>query len=204
MHGLGDTCDGWAQGMPELGIPNTKFILPTASSRPISINGGHRMPGWSDIHGLDSEAPEDSAGFAESADRINKIINQEITDHQIDPKRIVVAGFSQGGALALHVSLRFPEALGGCVALSTWLPLREDYPAAFSASQAALSILQVHGDSDHVVAHRWGAKSHEFLKTLITGPVKPEFRTVSGMGHSSDPQEMEWVSDFIKNIFEKE
>jgi predicted esterase len=103
--------------------------------------------GWSDINGLDSNSPEDAAGFAESADRVNALIEQEISKNNIDPKRIVVAGFSQGGALALHVSLRYPVTLGGCVALSSWLPLRDDYPAAFSDAQSQLPILQVHGDA---------------------------------------------------------
>jgi predicted esterase len=78
---------------------------------------------------------------------VNALIEQEISKNNIDPKRIVVAGFSQGGALALHVSLRYPVTLGGCVALSSWLPLRDDYPAAFSDAQSQLPILQVHGDA---------------------------------------------------------
>ena len=105
------------------------------------------MSGWSDINGLDSDSPEDEAGFNESAARVNALIDQEISTNNINPKKIVVAGFSQGGALALHVSLRYPVSLGGCVALSSWLPLRADYPAAFSATQSELPILQVHGDA---------------------------------------------------------
>jgi len=142
FHGLGDTADGWAGLMPQLEIENAKFILPTAPERPISINGGYAMPGWSDIFGLDMEAAEDKKGFDESAARVNSLIQAEI-DKGVAPSKILVGGFSQGGALALHVSLRSPLALAGCVALSTWLPMRADFPAALSSPAKTLPVLQV-------------------------------------------------------------
>lgn len=80
--------------MPSLGLEKTKFILPTAPVRPISLNGGMSMPGWSDIYGLDDRAAEDRSGFDLSVERINKMIQAEL-DQGIDPKRIVVGGFSQ-------------------------------------------------------------------------------------------------------------
>ena len=100
------------------------------------------MTGWSDIIGLDIDSKEDFAGFNDSATRINSIIQAEV-DKGIASSKILVAGFSQGGALALHVALRHPLQLAGCVALSTWLPLNEEYPAALSSSAANLHILQV-------------------------------------------------------------
>jgi predicted esterase len=100
------------------------------------------LAGWSDIFGLSVSDREDREGFDESAARVNAIVQQEI-DKGIDPRRIVLAGFSQGGAVVLHAALRSPHALGGCAALSTWLPLREDYPAATSSAAKGLKILQV-------------------------------------------------------------
>ncbi len=97
---------------------------------------------WFDIYGLDERAAEDRKGFEESKARIDRIIQTEV-DQGIEPQRIVVAGFSQGGAVALHTSLRSTHALGGCIALSTWLPLRDDYPAALSPTAQNLKILQV-------------------------------------------------------------
>eukprot|EP01032_Pedospumella_encystans_P030342 gene30342-34250_t len=191
LHGLGDTADGWASMMPELRLENTKFILPTAKSRPIALNGGSPMPGWSDIYGLSSSDREDRAGFDESAARVNTLLQQEI-DKGVAPARIVVAGFSQGGALAFHTALRSAHTLGGIVALSTWVPLRDDYPASFSSAMSTVPILQVHGDEDRVVGHKWGKGSHELLKTLSIKP-EPQFITIEGMGHSSDPEEMEHV-----------
>ena len=124
-------------------MKDTKFILPTAPNRPISLNGGMSMPGWSDIMGLDADSAEDAAGFNESAERIKALIQKEV-EGGIPTKSILLGGFSQGGALALHTSLRYPSPLAGCVALSSWLPLRKDYPAALSpAAAAGLPVFQV-------------------------------------------------------------
>lgn len=87
--------------MPELNVPKTKFVLPTAKSRPISLNNGYPMPGWSDILGLDISSPEDKTGFEESRSRVNALVEKEIAAG-IPASKIVIAGFSQGGALALH------------------------------------------------------------------------------------------------------
>jgi lysophospholipase-2 len=100
------------------------------------------MPGWSDIRNLDREAPEDHKGFDDSAARISRLIQAEI-DGGIPAKKIAIGGFSQGGALALHVALRSSHSFAACVALSAWLPLREDYPAALSPASKNLPILQV-------------------------------------------------------------
>jgi predicted esterase len=142
FHGLGDTAEGWSDMMPQLGIDNTKFVLPTAPTRPISLNGGYPMPGWSDIYGLDETSAEDQAGFDLSADRVNKMIQAEV-DGGINPSHIIVAGFSQGGALAYHIALRSPHKLGGCIGLSTWLPLRNSYPQSLSESAKSLPMLHV-------------------------------------------------------------
>lgn len=100
------------------------------------------MNGWSDINGLDIGSLEDREGFDKSASRMNKIIQAEI-GNGILPIKIAVGGFSQGGALALHLSLRAPQSFAGCVALSTWLPLRDDYPGALSPAARAIPIFQV-------------------------------------------------------------
>jgi predicted esterase len=176
FHGLGDTADGWANQMPDFEIENTKFVLPTAPSRSISLNGGMKMPGWSDIYGLDADAEEDRQGFDHSYERILGLIQKEV-DSNIDSSKIVVAGFSQGGALALHTALRSPFKLGGCIALSSWLPFRSDFPASLSAEAQHLPILQVHGTADMVVQYKWGHGTHEVLKTLISSP-EPIFMSI--------------------------
>jgi len=199
FHGLGDTAEGWADTVSKLGFSRTKLIFPTAPLRPISLNYGHEMTGWSDIYGLDQTSPEDKDGFEQSAARIHKIIKSEV-EKGISPSKIVVGGFSQGGALAFHVGLRSPYPLGGCVAFSTWVPLSHEYPSALAPSATTLPIFQCHGTSDSVVRFEWGIASHNLIKTLIINP-PPVFKVLN-MGHSSHPQEMLAAQTFINEIFE--
>jgi predicted esterase len=128
--------------MPMFNLQNTKFVLPTANSIPITLNGGMKMPGWSDVYSLDKSSNEDRAGFESSSNRVKSLIQKEV-EAGIPEEKIVLAGFSQGGALALHTSLRYPKKLAGCVALSTWVPLNSDYPGVHSETQKNLPILQV-------------------------------------------------------------
>lgn len=196
MHGLGDTADGWASLMPQLGIKDTKFILPTADSIPIAINGGVSMPGWSNIYGLDAASPEDKPGFEATSARIGRIVQTEI-DKGIAPKKIIIGGFSQGGAAALHYSLRTPHALGGAAGLSTWLPLRAEYPSALSPSALQMPIILFHGTYDAVVDFSWGENSFKLLKTLLPSDNTPSFVPIDGMGHSSDPEEIKKLRQFL-------
>ena len=112
------------------------------------------MPGWSNIFGLDLTSPEDREGFDATSRRIHTIVQAEI-DRGVPPERVVVGGFSQGGAAALHFSLRCPHALGGVVAFSTWLPLRSDYPGALSPFAAHTPILFCHGTQDYIVDYSY-------------------------------------------------
>ena len=99
------------------------------------------MPGWSDIYSLSDNSEEDREGFEESAKRVTELIQVEL-DKGLSSESIIIGGFSQGGALALHVSLRADYKLAGCCALSTWLPLRMDYPSAISAeAETSLKLL---------------------------------------------------------------
>lgn len=132
--------------------------------------------GWFDIYDLDENSPEDEEGFAESSKRINAFIQAEV-DKGISPQNIVVAGFSQGGAVALHTTLRSAYSLGGCIALSTWLPFRSQYPESLSPAATKLPVLQVHGDEDQVVSYSWGKGSSTVLKTFLTDP-EPKFVTI--------------------------
>lgn len=127
---------------------------------------------------MDIDSHEDSNGFEQSSDRVSRIIQKEIESNNIDPSNIVVAGFSQGGAVALHNALRSPHNLGGCIALSSWVPLRGDYPDALGPHAKKLRVLQVHGDEDMVVSYKWGQMAHQLLKSLVSEE-KPHFITIT-------------------------
>lgn len=206
MHGLGDTADGWASLMPMLDLKETKFILPTANERPITLNGGYVMPGWADVYGLDDRSNEDEDGFHESASRVQKIIDLETETNGISTERIVIGGFSQGGALALHVALRAQYKLAGVAALSTWLPLRSQYPQVLSEeAKQNLKLFQAHGEADEVVKLHWGHSSNQLLKEWLGKGKSSEskhdfqFMKIPNMGHSSDQAEIDALKQVLKS-----
>uniref|UniRef100_A0A6V1K3U7 Phospholipase/carboxylesterase/thioesterase domain-containing protein n=1 Tax=Heterosigma akashiwo TaxID=2829 RepID=A0A6V1K3U7_HETAK len=199
-HGLGDTAMGWYSAMPAFGLTKTKFILPTAPTRPITLNMGMAMPGWSDIRGLDKEDDEDEPGFEESRARIESIVRSEV-DKGISPSKIVVGGFSQGGALALYYSLQNTHGIAGCVGFSSWLPLSAKFPAAVSdAARGGLKILQCHGDADEVVRTAWGKLSHEKIKGEL-GFADAAWEEYPGMAHSACDEELQRCAEFLKGLF---
>jgi len=205
LHGLGDTADGWAPAAPELASKlmesagGTKFILPTAPSRSITLNMGMSMPGWSDILGLSEDAPEDEAGFNESADRVGKLVEAELGKN-ISPRKIAVGGFSQGGAVALHYCMRTTHSIGCCLAFSSWLPLRSQYPEALAdhAKSGSLQVLQCHGDSDNVVQMPWGKQSNELMAGELGLGSRVQWEVYSGMGHSACPEELQRGAAFLQ------
>lgn len=166
LHGLG--ADGFdfvpIVGELKLDLP-VRFIFPHARTRPVTVNNGYVMRAWYDIVTLGGSGPEDDAGICESAKRVDDYIAQEIKAG-IAAKRIVIAGFSQGGAIALHAGLRYPERLAGILALSTYLPLRNSLAAEAAAANRDVPILMCHGTYDGVVPAAMGVASRDILLKL--------------------------------------
>ncbi|XP_017328297.1 acyl-protein thioesterase 1 isoform X3 [Ictalurus punctatus] len=123
LHGLGDTGHGWADAMAAIRTPYVKYICPHAPVMPVTLNMNMAMPSWFDIIGLGPDAVEDETGIKKAAESINALIDQEVKNG-IPSHRIVLGGFSQGGALSLYTALKTHQKLAGVVALSCWLPLR--------------------------------------------------------------------------------
>ncbi|CAM9764447.1 unnamed protein product [Pylaiella littoralis] len=207
LHGLGDTADGWSSRMPEFKLKDTKFILPTADTRPVALTGGNPTPAWADIFAIDlaagqtdfhiMESPEDIEGFKASANRVLAILESEKANGKM-PSRMVVGGFSQGGALALHVCLRATEPLAGCVACSTWVPMNKDYPAALGSGAKDIPVAQFHGTRDEVVLLTWGQRSHRLMKEELG--VKATFDEIPDMGHSACPGELKSIGNFLQKV----
>ena len=125
LHGLGADGHDFEPVVPELRLPDSlplRFVFPHAPVRPVTINAGMAMRAWYDIVSLDRDGPADEAGIRASADILEALIAREV-GRGVPVSKIMLAGFSQGGAIALHTALRFPERLAGLMALSTWLPL---------------------------------------------------------------------------------
>jgi phospholipase/carboxylesterase len=142
-----------------------RFVFPHAKTRPVTINNGFVMRAWYDILGFGPERAEDDVGIRESAELVTRYIDAEAAGG-LPPQRIVVAGFSQGGAMALHTALRYRDRLGGVMALSTYLPLRHSLAAEASAVNRKAPILMCHGLRDGVVPAVLGKASCDFLQNL--------------------------------------
>jgi len=170
LHGLGADGHDFEPIVPELRLPASlplRFVFPHAPVRPVTINGGMSMRAWYDIYSLERGGPMDDAGIRDSAEILNGLVRREC-ERGIEASRIVVAGFSQGGAIALHAALRYPERLAGLMALSTYLPLTDSFDAEVGAQANAVNgdipIFMAHGSFDPVLPMQLGTDSASFLK----------------------------------------
>jgi phospholipase/carboxylesterase len=151
LHGLGADGHDFEPIVPELHLRRrVRFVFPHAPVRPVTINGGHRMRAWYDVFGFGAGAREDEEGIRASAAALGTLIDREVA-RGMAPERIVVAGFSQGGAIALHAALRESRRLAGVLALSTYLPLAGTLASEKSAAHSPLPIFLAHGSDDPVL-----------------------------------------------------
>jgi phospholipase/carboxylesterase len=166
MHGLGADGHDFEPLVPELleaGMPALRFVFPHAPVRAVTINNGYEMRAWYDIIGIDRRSAEDFAGIQGSADAISALIRAE-NARGISSNRIFLAGFSQGGAMALHLATRFPEKLAGVIALSCYLPLARQFATDRSSANLATPIFMAHGSQDPVVPFSLGDESRRVLE----------------------------------------
>jgi len=166
LHGLGASGEDFVPVAQELHLPQAvRFIFPHAPARPVTLNGGYVMPAWYDIVSSEIGAAQDAAGIAASRHEIEKLIAHEIA-RGIVPAHILVAGFSQGGAVALHTGLHAHARLGGILALSTYLPLADTTRAADIGHSRDTPIFMAHGLQDPVVPYTLGRQSAAYLQQL--------------------------------------
>jgi phospholipase/carboxylesterase len=166
LHGLGADGHDFEPIVPEIVRPGERawrFVFPNAPVRPVTLNGGMAMRAWYDLKGLDRRAAEDVAGFKDTDARIRQLIAREGT-RGIPPNRIVLAGFSQGGAVSLYTAPRFPEKLAGVMALSCYLPRESSFIAERAPANDATPIFMAHGRADTVLTLSMGSQSRDFLK----------------------------------------
>lgn len=165
LHGLGADGNDFVPIIPELGLGENhgvRFVFPNAPQQPVTINGGMQMSAWYDIAGADIANKQDSDGIRASAAEIDALIEREIAAG-IPASQIVLAGFSQGGAVALHTGLRQAASLAGIMGLSTYLPLHDSLAAQASAANREVAIFMAHGSQDPVVPIDLGRASRDQL-----------------------------------------
>jgi phospholipase/carboxylesterase len=168
LHGLGADGHDFEPIVPELvdrSWPALRFVFPHAPVRPVTINGGMPMRAWYDITGMEIAQRQDESGMRTSIAQLEELIARE-HERGIAAKNLLLAGFSQGGAIALACGLRHPESLGGIVALSTYLPLAEKTAGEISAANQATPIFQAHGTFDPIVPLPLGKMSCDRLVQL--------------------------------------
>ena len=164
MHGLGADANDFYGLAPQLGLPaelRVRFVFPNAPRIPVTINGGLIMRAWYDVYGFDARA-QDERRIRRSAGWIDELVARE-ADRGVPARRVVLAGFSQGGAMALFGGLRHPEALAGLLCLSAFLPLPDMLEAEASAANRAVPIFQAHGTADPMVPADLGRSSRDLL-----------------------------------------
>jgi phospholipase/carboxylesterase len=195
LHGLGADGYDFVPVVPELRLPPAlalRFVFPHADVRPVTVNGGYEMRAWYDITALTAAGRDNAVGLDESVARIGALVAAERA-LGIPATRIVLAGFSQGGAVALHAGLTAAELLGGIVALSTYLPRAAAVVARRPAANSALPVLMCHGSEDAVVAPSMGVAARD---ALVAAGHAVEWHTYP-MAHEVSAREIVDVSRWL-------
>lgn len=199
LHGLGASGHDFGPIVPELELPQNHgihFIFPHAPRLPVSINAGMVMPAWYDIYDLEADAREDEAGIKHAEQLIRTLIEVE-RQRGVKTENIILAGFSQGGVIALYSGLRFAPALGGILALSCYLPLAASLMAEAEQGDLAprtLPVFQAHGLHDPVVPYSLGETSLNYLQQM---GYKPEWHSYP-MQHNLCEEEIRDIGDWLK------
>jgi phospholipase/carboxylesterase len=200
LHGLGDDGHGWSDVVPALGLPaamRVRFVFPHAPEIPVTINGGYEMPAWYDLFDADFRARADLAGVRTSRVRIDHLIARE-RKRGVAHQRIVLGGFSQGGAVALYTGLRHPVRLAGLAALSAYLIDGDSLADEAAAANRDVPIFMAHGDGDEVVRYPWGEASRSALER---DGWRVEWHHYP-IGHAAVGEEIAAMGRFIARVLE--
>ena len=198
MHGLGADGHDFEPVVPHLAGAvkhSMRFIFPHAPMRPVTLNAGMRMRAWYDILGLDLQSAQDEAGIRSSSEAIDALIKRE-NARGIQTGRIVLAGFSQGGAMSLYIGARYPQKLAGIVALSCYLPLASKFATERLAANQAVPIFLAHGSMDAMIDERRGVESRTLLEAA---GFSVEWHSYP-MGHAVCGEEVAAISAFLQRV----
>eukprot|EP01061_Rhynchopus_euleeides_P029937 TRINITY_DN4958_c1_g2_i1.p2 TRINITY_DN4958_c1_g2~~TRINITY_DN4958_c1_g2_i1.p2 ORF type:complete len:264 (+),score=93.39 TRINITY_DN4958_c1_g2_i1:63-794(+) len=196
MHGLGDTGAGWEEPMRVMSsaMPSLKIVLPSAPELPVTLNGGMLMPAWYDIAGLGSRANERCTGIDESAKRITELVSSEM-DAAGQSGKVLLCGFSQGGAMALYTGLHMSDPrIAGIGALSSYLPCPSKFTER-AQQRKDIPLLMCHGAQDGVVHLKWAEESRD---TMQESGYTVDFNTYEGMDHELNPHEFQKFVQWAK------
>ncbi len=198
LHGLGASGYDFVDVVPLLNLPkeaNVRFVFPHAPVRVVSYTGNTKIRAWFNVIDLKDNMEEDEAGIRESEGLISELISGELA-RNIPSHKIVLAGFSQGGVMAIHCGLRYPEGLAGILVLSAWLPLKHKVLPEKNINNQKTPILMMHGTDDDLVPLDWAKKSHDYLHkagydaTLFSYPMR----------HTVCPEELNVIGEWLRKL----
>ena len=195
LHGLGADGYDFEPVVQELDLPELRFILPHAPYRPVTLNNGYQMRAWYDIYGLDAGSPQDDAGIRATQRQIEALISSELA-RGIPAERLVLAGFSQGGAVALHTALRHPQRLAGVMGLSTYLPLKNSLASEATPANADLPVFMAHGTYDDIITLAL-AESSAALMSELGYPISWHEYPIA---HSVCMEEIDDIRNFLRTV----
>jgi len=198
LHGLG--ADGYdfvpiVKELEQLGLPHTRFVFPHAPKIPVSINGGYVMRAWYDIRNVDLQRQEDEAGVRQSQATLEGLIEDQIA-LGFESNQIVLAGFSQGGAIVYQTGARTAHKLAGLIALSTYLPCEASLDAELKMVNLDTPVLAAHGEQDNIVLMERGEKA---VKLLSGKGFSVQWHTYP-MAHSVCGEEVVEIAAFLKQV----
>ena len=198
LHGLGADGYDFVPVVRELethGAPAARYVFPHAPTMPVTINGGYVMRAWYDILGADLVRREDEQGIRASQGMVEALIEREV-ERGVPRSRIVLAGFSQGGAITLHTGLRQPQPLAGLIALSCYLPLADSFEREAAAGSRGVPVFLAHGTQDPVVPLARGAASRDALKAAGYAVEWHDYP----MPHSVSAEEIRDIAAFMQRV----
>ncbi len=196
LHGLGADGGDFAPMVPQLDLPGhfgIRFIFPHAPSIPVSINNGYVMPAWYDIKQMDTDRHVDAEQLRQSARWVHQLIDREV-ERGVDSRRIIIAGFSQGGAVSYEAALTYPLALAGIMALSSYFASADSIE--IDSAQNQIPIMICHGSLDPVLPESLGRKGLETLESL---GFTPQYH-IYPMEHAVCPQEIVDIAAWIGSV----
>ena len=198
LHGLGADGHDFEPIVPELRLPDDlpiRFVFPHAPVRPVTINGGMAMRAWYDIVSLDAEGRADVAGVRESTAIVEALITREV-ERGVAPERIVIAGFSMGGAIVINTALHTAHRLAGLMALSTYLPI----PSAVDGSTGSrdIPVFMAHGTFDPMLPLQWGQLSAQKLRDTGFTVDWHDYP----MAHAVCPDEIRDIREWLVRVYE--
>ena len=198
MHGLGADGYDFADIVPSLNLPkelNVRFVFPHAPVRAVKYAGGAKIRAWFDVVDINHRVGEDEAGIRESEKLIGHLIEKELAQ-KIPSQKIILAGFSQGGVMALQCGLRYPKKLAGILVLSAWLPLTHSVVSERNAANQQTPILMLHGTDDDLVPLSWAEESCDYLQKIGYHAKLSSYP----MQHTVCPEEITMIGKWLRDL----